>query len=183
VRSKVGSQFVGRFTIVLAAAVFTVFAVGCGRPFDVKTAPGFVELDDQAPAYDYRATTPEGVVVSVRAIANHDERGDLAFWTRAITLQLRDVSGYALLDTADAKSSDGTLGKKLTFGHDEDGKPYTYTITIYMAQGRLFIVEAGGTKAQMDRARASVTWMEQQVRVRCGSIVAPVLASHTCNRW
>jgi len=170
-------------TICCAALFSLAMAAGCGRPFDVKTAPGFVELEGQAPSYDYRATTPEGVVVSVRAIDNADDRGDVAFWTRAITLQLRDASGYALLDSADVTSKDGTKGKKLTFGHDEDGKPYTYTVTFFMAQKRIFLVEAGGTKAQMDHAHASVAWMEQEVRVKCGSFVAPVLASHTCNRW
>ena len=40
-----------------------ILACACGRPFDVKTPPGLVELDDQKPKYDYRAVAPEGVVV------------------------------------------------------------------------------------------------------------------------
>ena len=43
---------------------------------------------------------------------------------------MRDVSGYALLDTKDATALDGTKGKALTFGHDEDGKPYLYLLTL-----------------------------------------------------
>jgi hypothetical protein len=45
--------------LVLGTALATT---ACGRPFDVKTPPGLVELDDQAPDYDYRASAPEGVV-------------------------------------------------------------------------------------------------------------------------
>ena len=156
-------------------------AAGCGKPFDVKTAPGFVPLENQV-AYDYRATTPEGVVVAVRVVED-EKRGDLAFWTEALTLQLRDVSGYALLETVDVASRDGTPGRLLKFGHDEDGKPYAYWIRIYPAQGRLFLVEAGGTKPAFDRALPTVDWAMKNIRVRCNHVFAPVLASRTCNRW
>lgn len=167
-----------------AAALFAglaLFAAACGRPFDVKTAPGFVPLENQT-AYDFRATTPEGVVVGVRVVGGED-RGDLAFWTQAVTLQLRDVSGYALLDTSDVTSRDGTKGKLLKFGHDEGDKPFTYWVSIFPAQGRLFLVEAGGAKEAFERARPSVEWMLASVRVRCDTVVSPVLASRTCNRW
>ncbi|MDF2693522.1 MAG: hypothetical protein K0S65_1905 [Labilithrix sp.] len=153
----------------------------CGRPFDVKTAPGFVPLENQS-TYDYRATTPEGVVVAVRVVED-ENRGDLAFWTQALTLQIRDVSGYALLDSTDVTSRDGTRGKLLQFGHDEADKPFAYWVAIFPAQGRLFLVEAGGAKDAFDRAKPSVEWMLKSVRVRCDTIVSPVLASRTCNRW
>jgi len=164
--------------LLLGAALF----VGaCGRPFDVKTAPGFVPLENQQ-AYDYRATTPEGVVVAVRVVED-EKRGDLDFWTQALTLQLRDVSGYALLETKEVASADGTKGKRLVFGHDEDNKPYTYWVTVFPAQGRLFVVEAGGAKDAFERAKPNVEWMVASVKVRCDTFVSPVLASRTCNRW
>ena len=167
----------------LAGALLLLGA--CGRPFDVKTAPGFVPLENQSASttqYEYRATTPEGVVVAVRVVED-ENRGDLAFWTQALTLQLRDVSGYALLDSSDVASLDGTQGRLLKFGHDEADKPFAYWVTIFPAQGRLFLVEAGGSKDAFDRARPSVEWMLKSVRVRCDTFVSPVLASRTCNRW
>lgn len=157
-------------------------AAACGRPFDVKTPPGLVELDNQQPQYDYRAIAPEGVVVAVRAI-DTDGRGDLEFWTRATTLRMRQLDGYALLGEADVKSRDGTPGRELRFGHDENGKPYLYTVRLFVAQGRLFIVEAGGPRDRVLRYRPSIDWMEASVKVRCGGLLAPVLSSHTCNRW
>jgi hypothetical protein len=169
-----------RILVVLVVA-FAFAASACGQPFDVKTAPGFVPLENQS-GYDYRATTPEGVVLAVRVVDDED-RGDLAFWTQAVTLQLRDVSGYALLDVTDVASRDGTRGKLLKFGHDEANKPFTYWISIFPAQGRLFLVEAGGAKDAFERAQPSVEWMLKTVRVRCDTIVSPVLASRTCNRW
>jgi hypothetical protein len=166
-----------------AAAFVALLALGCGRPFQVKTAPGFIELESRTgEGYLYRATTPDGVVLGVRVIED-EERGDLPFWVRSVTLQLRDIKGYALLETLDARSGDGTPGKRLRFGSDEGKKPYLYDVTIYRTADRLFLVEAGGPKEQVDRARASLDWMHATLKVRCNSVVAPVLASRTCNRW
>lgn len=165
------------FLLLLSALVLGA----CGRPFDVKTAPGFVALEEQR-EHAYRATTPEGVVVGVRVVDDED-RGDLGFWTQALVLQLRDASGYALLDQKDTTSLDGTKGKLLEFGHDEDGRPYAYWVAVYPAQGRLFVVEAGGEKNAFERARPSVEWMMKSVKVRCDAALAPILASRTCNRW
>src|SRR5579883_879794 len=169
-----------RLFLALAAAV-ALSTTACGRPFDVRTAPGFVELDNQQPQYDYRAIAPEGVVMGIRVVPL-DDKGDLAFWTRAVTLRFRQLNAYALLDQSDVKSLDGTVVKELRFGHDESGKSYIYRVRLFVAQDRLFVVEVGGTKEQMERYKANVDWMLMSVRVRCDSIVAPVLASHTCNR-
>jgi len=167
-------------TVVIAAAA-ALGAAGCGRPFDVKTAPGFVELENQL-EYDYRSTTPEGVVVAVRVVED-ERRGDLPFWTQAITLQMRDISGYALLESSDVVSADGTKGRLLKFGHDEDDKPYAYWIAIFPAQSRLFLVETGGPKDVFERAKPNIEWTMKSVRVRCRGFLAPVLSSYTCNRW
>jgi hypothetical protein len=169
-----------RLLLVIAAGV-ALASSACGRPFDVKTAPGFVELENQH-EFDYRATTPEGVVVGVRVVED-EKRGDLAFWTQAVTLQLRDVSGYALLESAEVASADGTKGRLLKFGHDEDDKPYAYWVAIYPAQSRLFLVEAGGQRELFERARPNVEWTMKSIHVRCNGFLAPVLSSHTCNRW
>jgi hypothetical protein len=157
--------------------------LACGRPFRVETAPGFVELENQQPDYDWRATSPEGVVMAVKAVDVPSDRGDLDFWTKAVTLQLRDVQGYALLESRDVTSLDGTKGKQLRFGHDEDGKPFAYWLTIYTAQERVFLVEAGGAKATFDRFQPSIEWMQKSVKVQCGAFGAPVIASRTCHRW
>ena len=142
-----------------------LFVVGC-RSFDIKTAPGFLELKGAPSSFDYRATTPEGVVVGVRVEDVEGEgSNDLSFWTRALTLQLHDVNGYALLETHDVKSLDGTPGKQLRFGHDEAGKPYVYWVTFWASNHRVTIVEAGGAKAAFENAAPSVQWMIQSVRL------------------
>jgi hypothetical protein len=167
------------FIIVLGLAGLTV---GCGRPFDVRTPSGFVELGEQPPAYDYRATTAEGVVVAVRAL-DVEDRGTLAFWEEAVTLRLRGESGYALLAKSDVRSEDGTPGRRLRFGNDRDGKPYTYLVTLFRAQDRLFVLEAGGRREHIARYEPALEWQAKTFHARCGFFLAPVFASRTCNRW
>jgi hypothetical protein len=118
-----------------------------------------VELEDQSPPYEYRAIAPEGVVFAIRVVDTHD-RGDLDFWTRATLLRMRQLNGYALLGTGDVKSHDGMPGRELRFGHDENGKPYLYSVRLYVAHGRLFIVETGGHRPVVERYQSSLDWMQ-----------------------
>ncbi len=163
-------------------ALTTMVSVACGKPFDVRTPREFVELENQEPKFDYRATTPDGVVVAVRAI-DAKGRGNVEFWEHAVKLQMRDVSGYAHLATRDVRSEDGTPGKELHFGHDEDQKPYRYRVALFVAQDRLFLLEAGGAREAMDRYGTKLDWQVATFRARCGFPGAPVVASRTCNRW
>src|SRR5690606_32905011 len=52
-----GGEMMRRSSMLALALVLLSSAAACGRPFDVKTAPGFVELENQT-TYAYRATTP-----------------------------------------------------------------------------------------------------------------------------
>jgi hypothetical protein len=140
------------------------FGAGCGRPFDVRTAPGLVELDNQQPQYAYRALAPEGVVFAVRVV-DTGGRGDLEFWSRATALRMHQLDGYALLGRAEVRSRDGTPGRELRFGHDENKKPYLYTLRIYVRQKHLFLVETGGPQAEMDRYEGDLEWMQASLKL------------------
>ena len=156
---------------------------GCGRPFEVNTPTGFVELEEEPGAgYDYRATSAEGVVVAVRAV-DVEGQGSLAFWEKAVTLKVRDVGGYALLEARDVKSADGTQGRRLHFAHDEHGTPYAYVVTLFVAQDRLFLLEAGGEQRLFAQYAPKLDWQVQTFEAQCGFFLAPVFASRTCNRW
>jgi hypothetical protein len=168
--------------MVLLSLLAGIGSTGCGRPFKVATSPGMVELDHQGPDYDYRAMTPEGVIMGIRVV-DTDGRGDVDFWTRATSLRMRQLNGYALLASKDVKSKDGTPGRELDFGHDERGKTYLYNVRIFVAQKRLFVIESGGPREEVEKYEPSLAQMEASVEVRCNSFVSPVLASRTCHRW
>jgi hypothetical protein len=148
----------------LAAVTLALGAVACGKTYSVATAPGFVKNDQGYAPYDWRAVAPDGVAVALRVIPS-DDGADLAFWTHAVSLRMREADGYALVNTQAVRSRDGTEGKELSFGHDEAGKPFVYRVRLFLAGKRLYVVEAGGTKEQMERYGASIDWMMASVRV------------------
>ncbi|MBI4702597.1 MAG: serine/threonine protein kinase [Deltaproteobacteria bacterium] len=131
-------------------------AAGCGPSFAAVTPPGFVELEqgDYSP-YDYRATTADGLVLAVREI-EHDPKGEIGFWTRAIENRMRQRGGYALIETRDVKSADGLAGKQLRFGHDEGQKPHLYYVTVFVTDATIYLLEAGGTKELMEKGTKEV---------------------------
>jgi hypothetical protein len=110
------------------------------------TPNGFVELERQdSHHYDYRAVHPDGIVSSVRVIRNRP-KGDLAFWTRAVENQLREVKGYRLIEQTTVKNRENLTGNLLKFGHDEGKQPHLYRVALFLHDDDLFILEQGGTK-------------------------------------
>lgn len=146
-----------KLMLAIVVAVGSTAIAGCGRGFDIKTPPGFVELRNQEPAYGYRATTPEGVVISVRKLEAKD-RGDLAFWERAISLHLRDTLGYALVSTTDVSTFAGKKGRQMRYGHDENGRPFVYWVTVFPGDDVIYVLEAGGPEEQMKSAEPQIQW-------------------------
>jgi hypothetical protein len=151
---------------LLGAALALLATAGCGRPVEAHAAPGFFELHDEQ-AYDFRAVAPEGAAVAARAVKLADtDPVDVAFWERSIALRMRELDGYALVSTKDVGGADGARGRELTFGHDEDGKPYLYRVRVFVVGKRLLIVEAGGSREQMEKMATGIEWMLGQVRVK-----------------
>jgi hypothetical protein len=129
---------------------------GCGPTFDASLPPGFVEIDNDYDAYDWRATSADGLVLGVRVI-DHDPVGTPEFWLKAIQNSMRLRGGYALVETVKVQSGDGVDGTQLRFGHDEaSGNPHLYYLTVFVTPERIYLVEAGGTKQLMTDAAAAV---------------------------
>ena len=144
--------------IVRSLAVGLVLLAGCGgRHYEVQTPPGFVEFKDRYDGPEYRAATADGVVLGIRAFDN-EPKGELSFWVRAIQNRLRDVGGYALLDTKPVEDRAHLKGTSLQFGHDEGSEPHLYQVTVFVSDDRVFVLEAGGTKAQVERQAAQIDW-------------------------
>lgn len=147
------------------AASAMLLSVGCGgSAFYSATPPGFVELEDQEPDYSYRATSADGVVVAVREI-EHEPKGDQEFWVQAIQNRMRERAGYALLATKEVATKSGLKGTQLQFGHDEKGQSMLYTITVFVTEDHIFLVEFGGTKEEMTRQAGHLAWVIENFRL------------------
>ncbi|MBW2460428.1 MAG: serine/threonine protein kinase [Deltaproteobacteria bacterium] len=152
--------------LTLSLALSLALSVnGCGSSFAMTAPDGFVELDEDNSNYDARFTSADGVVISVRAI-EHDPEGDLAFWVEAIESRVRMNGGYALLDTKEISAASGQTGTQLRFGRDQNGTPFKYWISIFVTEGHLHIVEAGGRTEQFDAAEARVERAIENLELR-----------------
>jgi hypothetical protein len=132
-----------------------LWLAGCAT-FDIQTPKSFLELEDD-PVYDYRATTADGVVLSV---SEHEIDADLGstvdFWIEAIEGRLRHSGGYALTERKQVTTSAGLQGTQLRFGRDEANKPYRYWVTVFVAGDSVYVLEAGGADAAFAARAASL---------------------------
>jgi len=142
---------------ILPILLLAALAVGCGHPFYPATPKGFVDMGTIYRDGEYRAMTADGVVLGIRAYDN-EPKGELAFWARALERRVRDMGGYALLEKRQAKNRGGLVGAQYRFGHDEGKTPHLYIITLFVTDERIYVLEAGGTKSEMDRQAAQIDW-------------------------
>jgi hypothetical protein len=143
-----------RTPILLALALAAL--AGC-RPFVAATPPGFVDLGDRYGSNEYRATTADGVVIGIRAFDN-DPKGEMPFWSRALERRMREMAGYALLEQHEVKNRTGLTGLEMRFGHDEGKDPYVYTVALFVTDKKVFVIEAGGLKAEVVKQEAQIAW-------------------------
>lgn len=141
---------------ILSVSVASV-TTACAAPFAIDTPSGMVALEEsQWSNYDYRATTPSGVVVAARVIRQGEGRetpaGDLSFWSDAIQLRMRTSSGYALLSEEPFATRDGSDGVRLRFGRDQQSTPYRYDVVLIVTGRYVHVVEAGGRADLADEA-------------------------------
>lgn len=148
---------------LVGTAALALCLVGCGRPYEVATPSGFVDLEDRYDDGDeeYRATTADGVVIGVRAWDN-EPYAERAFLVRAIENQLRQGRGYALLSTREVVSRNGLKGTQMRFGHDEASGPHLYVLTVFTDEDHVWLHEAAGKKELVEKAESSIAWSVSQ---------------------
>lgn len=145
--------------------LWMLLLVGCGPTFEMSEPAGFVEIENDHDAYDYRATTADGLVIGVREI-DHDPEGTPEFWIKAIKNRMRERGGYAFLKEVDVSSGDGVKGKQLQFGHDQNGgKPHLYYLSIFVTADKIFLLEAGGTKELMTKNSGKIAEAHRIFRI------------------
>lgn len=132
-----------------------------------QTPPGFVELEDAG--WDYRATSAEGVVITVRHLA-HEPEGELSFWTRSVEQEMAARGGYALVDERPVQTSAGAPGALLRFRHQAADTPHLYFVALFIDEDTfgsddLFVVEAGGTEEAVVDAEGAILRAIEGLRV------------------
>jgi hypothetical protein len=141
---------------IATLVALALFGAGCSHPL-LATPPRFLELEQERGAFDYRATSADGVVIGARKLDYDRERGGgVDFWTDAVKQRLSQMGGYQLLEEKAVKTSRGLEGKQLRFGHDEKNAPFQYWVALFVEGDELFVVEAGGPEEKLKAHEASV---------------------------
>lgn len=147
-------RFLGAIGVVLLASA-------CSPHFRMSTASDFGVLEDSSP-YDFRAATPDGLVIGVRELQFKKRQGELEFWAKAIENELRLDRGYVLLGAKPYRTDSGLQGTQLRFGIDRDGESQEYLVTMFSIEKgkkrRLFIVEVGGREELVKAHRKQIDW-------------------------
>ena len=149
-----------RLLFLASLASISILASGCSPRYQVFTADEFHVLEEGYD-YDFRATTADGLVIALREIENPQQNTSLKFWTQAIENKLRLDSGYALLNTKTIETASGLKGSQMRFGTDRDQGAHVYIVTAFLTEKYLYILEAGGTEAQVAQHQAQLDWTVQ----------------------
>lgn len=144
-----------------ALSMLILWGAGCAPHFKLPTADDFGVLEDSYP-YDFRAVTPDGLVMAVREFKYEKKQGELPFWVKAIVNEVRNDRGYALLEEKSVTTKAGLTGTQLRFGMDRDGEAHEYLVTVFAVDKgkklRLYVLEAGGREALVKAHRAQIDW-------------------------
>lgn len=149
-----------RTTLIVLLAVLVSALAGCKPQYTLDLPDRFAQLRDDRQGehlhYALRATTPDGVVVGVKHLSGGEVDGTLAFWTEAISRQLREVRGYALLGESELTAASGERGAVLRFGRELSGHAYRFTVVVFALPDRLVLVEMGGREEPFVALEAEV---------------------------
>ena len=124
-------------------------SAGCSSP-RLKTPNSFVELED--PGYGnltYKAISSDGAMLVVRW-EDDQPKGDVNFWTEALTRELTGGRGYELLETVELRSSLGG-GKLVHLRGTLGDEVYRYDVAIFVhGDDEVVTVEAAAPEAQYE---------------------------------
>jgi hypothetical protein len=151
---------------VIAWIGLALAATGCDAGFKPNTPEGFVAFEDvtakswwqQSNAhagYDYRAISPDGVVLAVRRVEN-DPKANLAYWSQAVQERLRANGSYRVDSERDVTNHQGIAGHELTLKLGEGGAEQTYRVALFEHGQWLYLLESGGPTTKVTQHSVSL---------------------------
>jgi hypothetical protein len=141
----------GRSNRILAPLLLAALLAGCATIKPVLEQPaGFAEYSSRD---DYRAVSPEGVVLRVRLVKN-DPAQSLEFWTEALATQLTR-SGYSLLAQEPLKTPAGD-GMLIEWTAPVGEEQWVYLTGIAVSGSHIAIAEAAGEYSSYKKHREAI---------------------------
>jgi hypothetical protein len=144
-----------------AALLLMMLLTGCATPV-LERPSGFAEY---VGTRDYRAVSPEGVVVRVRLVKNDPVQG-IEFWTEALKTQLQK-SGYSLVRQEPVETRVGAA-VLLEWAAPVGQEDWIYLTGIAVSGTRIAVAEAAGAFASYQKHRAAILESLRTLEIRPG---------------
>jgi hypothetical protein len=140
--------------MLLAALVPALIAVtGCKK--HIKTPDEFAKMDDPGYDYEYRAISPEEIVIGVQKRPN-EPRGDVEFWTTVWKEKYPPIKDYTFVDKESLTTSGGLKGSLLEFTSEEEDGLYRMLVGLFVIKKDIWILTAGGKDEALTDQRDTV---------------------------
>ncbi|MDX9719399.1 MAG: hypothetical protein RBU37_01535 [Myxococcota bacterium] len=132
-----------RLVIVFFAIAFAAGLSACSSRAVLTTPNGFVSLPEDSlyTPVCYKAVSADDVVLLVRR-QRDQAKGNVDFWSEAITRELLERQGYELLASRDV-SAGGLSGKLSSFRGAIGNRVFRYELAVFVQDSDVLTVEAG----------------------------------------
>ena len=138
----------------------TVASLAACDPYAAIAPKGFAAFEEHGM---FRATSPDGVVFSVRGVDNNP-KADLPFWREALKKRMLD-SGYSLQRESDIEAS-GKKGYLLELAAPLGQSDYAYWVGLFASGKKLVLVESAGEVSRFAKHREALLNAVRGVRIR-----------------
>jgi len=143
----------------VSALLFSALLAGCATA-SLRQPDGFAEYGS---AGEYRAVSPEGVVVRVHLVKN-DPAQSLEFWAEALTTQLTK-SGYSLVRRESLETRAGAA-VLLEWAAPVGQEDWIYLTGIAVSGTRIAVAEAAGQYESYQKRRDALIESLKTLEIR-----------------
>lgn len=142
-------------TLCFLALVLAVTA-GTGCKKHIKTPDDFAKMDDPGYDYEYRAISPDEIVLGVQKRPN-EPLGDVSFWAKVWKEKYPPIKDYTFVDKESITTNKGLKGSLLTFTSEEEDGLYRLMIALFVVKKNIWILSAGGKDEVLEDEADTVT--------------------------
>jgi len=137
-------------------ALVLALAAGTGCKKHIKTPDDFAKMDDPGYDYEYRAISPDEIVLGVQKRPN-EPRGDVSFWAKVWKEKYPPIKDYTFVDKESITTNKGLKGSLLTFTSEEEDGLYRLMIALFVVKKNIWILSAGGKDEVLEGETDTVT--------------------------
>jgi hypothetical protein len=138
---------------LLALLLVLIGAAGCKK--HIKTPADFAEMDNPGYDYEYRAISPDEIVMGVQKRPN-EPKGDVEFWAKVWKEKYPPIKDYEFVDKESLRTKGGLQGSLLEFTSEEEDGLYRLLVAIFVVKKDIWIVTAGGNDENVKDQRDTI---------------------------